>query len=301
MKISVKDLISDNLIGTQWVGVIEDTEDPLLEGRCRIRVFGKFDMRQDLEDPQSDFIIPIDKLPWARPGNFYSGGSNSGSGTFSVPKLGSFVKVTFDGGNIYSPIYHENIYPSDEVKTEIQNSYQNSHVLIYDTAFGLSGGGNEEVSNDREGEGIKVFFTEEKGLVFDYATTNGSSIINIRPDNTIYIEHAGGKVIHIQSDKISIGKETESDEPAVLGEKNVDALNALADQINALSRSLQTFATQQASIASSVYFLAPLAPALTQLGVDQGPIQTQIESPIKATTIPQTRSSTVSIDGPSLT
>lgn len=301
MKISVKDLISDNLIGTQWVGVIEDTEDPLFEGRCRIRVFGKFDMRQNLEDPQSDYIIPSNKLPWARPGNFYSGGSSSGSGTFSVPKLGSFVKVTFDNGNIYSPIYHETIYPSDEVKTEIQGSYQNSHVLIYDTAFGLSKDDNDQVSNNREGEGIKVFFTEEKGLVLDYATADGSSIINIRPDNTIYIEHAGGKVIHIQSDKISIGKETESDEPAVLGEKNVDALNALADQINALSRSIQTFATQQASVASSVYYLAPLAAALTQLGTDQTPIQTQIESPIKTTTIPQTRSSTISVDGPPIT
>jgi hypothetical protein len=301
MKISVKDLISDNLVGTQWVGVIEDTEDPLFEGRCRIRVFGKFDMRQDLEDPQSDFIIPSDKLPWARPGNLYSGGSSTGSGTFSVPKLGSFVKVTFDSGNIYSPIYHETIYPSDELKAEVQGSYQNSHVLIYDTAFGLTKDDNDQVSNDREGEGIKVFFTEEKGLVLDYATAEGSSIINIRPDNTIYIEHAGGKVIHIQSDKISIGKENESDEPAVLGEKNVDALTALADQINALSVSIQNFATQQASVASSVYYLAPLAAALTQLGTDQGPIQTQIESPIKATTIPQTRSSTVSIDGPSIT
>jgi uncharacterized protein involved in type VI secretion and phage assembly len=301
MRISSRDFISDNLVGTNWVGVIEDVNDPLFEGRCRIRVFGKFDLRESLEDPQSSFLIPTDKLPWARPGNFYSGGSNSGSGTFSVPKLGSFVKVTFENGNIYSPVYYENIYTSDEVKAEVENSYQNSHVLIYDTTFGLTGGGNEEVTNDRSGEGIKVFFTEEKGLVFDYATTEGSSIINIRPDNTIYIEHAGGKIIHIQSDKISIGKENESDEPAVLGEKNVDALTALADQIKALSQSIQTFAIQQAAVASSTFLLSPLAAALTQLGTDQAPIISQIEAPIKSTTIPQTRSSTISIDGPPLT
>lgn len=299
MKIRTSDLISDNLIGTPWVGVVEDIEDPLFEGRCRIRVFGKFDLRENLEDPNSEFLIPSDKLPWARPGNFYSGGSNSGSGTFSVPKLGSYVKVIFDNGNIYSPVYYDNIYPSDELKSEIEGSYQNSHVLIYDTAFGLSKDG-EDVSNNREGEGIKVFFTEEKGLVLDYSTTNGSSTINIRPDNSIYIEHADGKIIHVQKDMISLGSENKSDEPAVLGDKNADALTALADQIKALSLSIQTFATQQAAISASVFYLAPLTPALTQLSAAQIPVQTQIEAPIKSLTIPQTRSSSVTVDGPSL-
>lgn len=200
MKLSAADLKSDNLKGTQWVGIVEDTNDDLFEGRCKIRVLGKMDQRVDLEDPSSDFILPTLALPWARPSVASSGGSQSGSGTFSVPKLGTVLRISFDNGNYYSPIYHESVYPSDELKAEIQNSYPNSHILIYDTAFGLTGGGNEEVTNEREGESIKVFFTEEKGLVFDYTTTTGPTTINIKPDNSIEIINANGDSIVMLND-----------------------------------------------------------------------------------------------------
>ena len=200
MKLSAADLRSDNLKGSQWIGIVEDTNDDLFEGRCKIRVLGKMDQRVDPEDPSSDFVLPTTTLPWARPSVASSGGSQSGSGTFSVPKLGTVLRISFDNGNYYSPVYHESVYPSDELKVEIQNSYPNSHVLIYDTAFGLTGGGNEEVTNEREGESIKVFFTEEKGLVFDYTTATGPTTINIKPDNSIEIINANGDSIVMLND-----------------------------------------------------------------------------------------------------
>jgi hypothetical protein len=200
MKLSARELRTDNLKGSQWIGIVEDTNDDLFEGRCKIRVLGKMDQRTDPEDPNSDFVLPTEALPWARPSVASSGGSQSGSGTFSVPKLGTVLRVTFDNGNYYSPVYHESLYPSDELKAEIQNSYPNSHILIYDTAFGLSGGGNEEVTNEREGESIKVFFTEEKGLVMDYSTSVGPTVINIKPDNSIEITNANGDSIVMLND-----------------------------------------------------------------------------------------------------
>lgn len=200
MKISTKDLRSDNLKGTQWIGVVEDVNDELLEGRCKVRVFGKMDQRVNLNDNNSDFILPTAALPWARPSTILSGGSSSGGGMFSIPKLGSILRVTFDNGTYYSPVYHEAVYPSDEIKTELQNSYPNSHILIYDTGFGLTGGGNEIVNNEREGESIKVFFTEEQGLVMDYTTAIGSSKINIKPDNSIEIINANGDSIIMLND-----------------------------------------------------------------------------------------------------
>jgi len=196
MKISAKDFQYDNLRDSQWVGIVEDAQDPLFEGRCRIRVLGKFDGRVDPTDNQSDFIIPTESLPWARPGNKFTGGSSTGSGTFDVPKLNSIVKVTFDNGNIYSPFYHYNLYHSDEVKTEIETAYDNAHVLLYDTAFEL----DEEGNNNREGEHIKAFFTEEKGLMFDYATTEGSTTVNIKPDNSVEIINANGDSIVMLND-----------------------------------------------------------------------------------------------------
>ena len=49
-KLTTKDLKADNLKGSQWIGIVEDTNDDLFEGRCRIRVFGKMDQREDPED-----------------------------------------------------------------------------------------------------------------------------------------------------------------------------------------------------------------------------------------------------------
>jgi hypothetical protein len=159
------------------------------------------DDRVDPEDPESAYKIPTLALPWARPHQLMYGGSNTGSGKFEIPKLGSIVRLTFDNGNFYQPIYHENIYPSDETKAEIEASYQNSHVLIYDTAFGLTGGENgTEVTNDREGEHVKVFFTEEKGVMIDYTTTTGPTSINIKPDNSVEILNANGDSIVMLND-----------------------------------------------------------------------------------------------------
>lgn len=199
-KLTAADLRSDNLKDTQWIGIVENNNDDLFEGRCKIRVLGKMDQRIDLTDTTSDYILPTESLPWARPSVASSGGGVTGSGTFSVPKLGSVVRITFDSGNYYGPVYHESLYPSDEVKAEIQSAYPNSHVLIYDTAFGLAGGGNEEVTNEREGESIKVFFTEEKGLMMDYTTTAGPTTINIKPDNSVEIINANGDTIVMLND-----------------------------------------------------------------------------------------------------
>lgn len=234
-RLSARDLASDSLRGTQWVGVVEDTEDELFEGRVRLRVFGKMDQRVDPRDPESDYVMPTAALPWARPSVASSGGSNSGSGTFSVPKIGTIVRVTFDNGNYYSPVYHESLYPSDELKAEIETSYQNSHVLIYDTAFGLTGGGNEEVTNEREGESIKVFFTEEKGLMMDYTTTEGPTTVNIKPDNSVEIINANGDSILMENNgninitctnaNINASGETYINSPRIkLGEEAAEAV-----------------------------------------------------------------------------
>ena len=202
-KVNPANFNADDLRTTQWVGIVEDTADDIFEGRCKIRVYGKMDDRVDPEDPASAYKLPTAALPWARPHQLMYGGSNSGSGKFEIPKLGSVVRLTFDNGNFYQPIYHENIYPSDETKAEIEASYQNSHVLVYDTAFGLSGelqDGVSEVTNEREGEHVKIFFTEEKGIMMDYTTTEGPTTINIKPDNSVEVINANGDTIVMLND-----------------------------------------------------------------------------------------------------
>lgn len=196
MKLSVADLAKDNLTGTQWVGIIEDNQDPIFQGRCKVRVYGKFDGRVDPANPNSDFNISTDNLPWARPANLFMGGSGTGAGNYTVPKIGTQVYVTFDNGNLYSPIFHHNIYQSDDVLAEIQSSYANAHVLMYDTAFEQDDTGK----NLREGEWVKIYFTEQKGVMIDYATKSGPTTINVKPDNSVEIKNPNGDSVIMKND-----------------------------------------------------------------------------------------------------
>lgn len=176
----------DHLAGT-WLGEVVDIEDPLKIGRVRIKVYGKFDE------------IPTEDIPWAYPGINSTGGAATGGGFFSVPKLGAIVSVRFDQGNIYHPEYFFNQRISDDVKTEIEGSYPNAHVIIYDTVT--------------EGS-LKIFFTEQKGLMLDYKetqinikndksidihTASGNSKIELLDDGTLNVTHTNN--INIQSDK----------------------------------------------------------------------------------------------------
>lgn len=165
-----RNLRYDELNGTYWLGEVVETNDPNKVGRIKVKVFGKFD------------LIPTEDIPWAYPTNAYTGGDVDGGGSFSVPKKGSIVSVTFDSGNIYHPEYKfiQNI--SKALKEEISNSYENAHSVIYDTVT--------------EGS-VKVFFTEEKGLMFDYKSTQ----VNIKPDKSVKIQTESGKsIIEISND-----------------------------------------------------------------------------------------------------
>jgi hypothetical protein len=157
----LKNVASDDLYGTPWLGEVVDIEDPQFIGRIKIKVFGKFDQ------------VPTEDIPWAYPGNNITGGSPSGGGFFSVPKLGSIVSVKFENGNLYHPEYFFVQKISEEAKAEIENSYENAHIIVYDTVTAGS---------------LKIFFTEEKGLMLDYQETQ----INIKNDKSIDIHTASG-------------------------------------------------------------------------------------------------------------
>jgi hypothetical protein len=189
----------DDLVATTWLGEVVDIEDPQKIGRIKVKVYGKFDE------------LPTEDIPWAYPGNNQTGGSKSGGGFFSVPKLGSIVSVKFDAGNIYHPEYFFVQKISDEVKEEISGSYPNAHVIVYDTIT--------------EGS-LKIFFTEKKGLMLDYKGTQ----INIKPDKNIDITTTTdinvkcNNMIVDQATSIELGKGAQ--ELAILGNSFLTLFNS---------------------------------------------------------------------------
>ena len=179
---AIRDFSRDDLRNTSWLGEVVDITDPQKIGRIKVKVFGKFDE------------LTNDAIPWAYPGNNISAGSADGGSFFSVPKMGSIVSIKFDNGNIYYPEYFFNQHLSQDARKEIENSYENAHIIIYDTVT--------------DGK-LKIFFTQEKGLMLDYK----ESQINIKPDKSIVIK--AENVIIDQAKSIELGKG--ATEPVILG------------------------------------------------------------------------------------
>lgn len=172
------------------IGEVVDNRDPEKQGRVRLRVFGFNDER----DRSGNYVTPTDALLWAKNGNGIFGGSPSGAGSFSVPKVGSMVHCE---GDRYNLTYYENLHISKELIEDIGDAYVSAHVLLHDTDLGGGDG-------SREGEHIKVYFTDDEGFVIDYATPAGSNKIKMSPDNAISIENASGVKISIEGTDITV-------------------------------------------------------------------------------------------------
>jgi hypothetical protein len=79
-------------------GIVEDTDDPLMIGRCRVRVIGLHDNNRSM--------LPTDKLPWASPMMPITSASIGGIGISPTGiMLGSWVVGFFrDGESAQDPI-----------------------------------------------------------------------------------------------------------------------------------------------------------------------------------------------------
>jgi len=94
-----------------WTGVVEDRNDPLFLGRCRVRIHGfhsKFKVpvaSSALDNPSSDYI-PIEELPWAYPLQPITSGAMTGIGHTPLgPVEGTWVfGFFFDGSDMQQPI-----------------------------------------------------------------------------------------------------------------------------------------------------------------------------------------------------
>lgn len=68
-----------------WMGRVEDTQDPLKIGRCRVRIFGWHS--------DNKAKVPTESLPWSMPMQ-----ATNGSKSFSTPLEGDFVAGFFGDG-----------------------------------------------------------------------------------------------------------------------------------------------------------------------------------------------------------
>jgi hypothetical protein len=168
------------------LGEIVDINDPLKQGRARIRVFGFFD---DLE---------IDDIPWAEQISGLSFSSARGNGNISIPRVGATVNVQFDGSNYYKCFYEFEKESAPALLEEIADSYEGAQSLWYDA---------ESVPGP-----LKLFYTKKKGMVLSLGdakiqldTQDGGNLRIVIEMGKDQIKMENSKVI-INSNNIELGE-----------------------------------------------------------------------------------------------
>ena len=205
------------------MGKVIDVTDPDKQGRIKVEIFGYFDGCNK------------DDIPWS---NILFRGH---SGYHRTYKLDEIVYVLINKDNIYE-YYHLDISSQNEALKEILNeSYENTEVILC-----------------REGEKvIQLYFSDAKGFI----QRVGDTWIKINPDDSVEIVTPWDKrTVHICEKSISLGTETVSAEPGVLGLQNEDALNKILNMFKAIEKAANSNPyTKPISVA-----LKPLIPPYEQ-------------------------------------
>ena len=116
-------------------------------------------------------------LPWAVPAMPLFSGAGVGYGSFSVPEVGSFVWVFFEGGDVYQPVYFaEAATKTHGLPSERATDYP--YTKVWRTARGIV-----ITINDLEGsEDIKVLHPTGTNFQID---SSGNVIIDSKGTTTI--------------------------------------------------------------------------------------------------------------------
>jgi hypothetical protein len=156
-----------------YKGVIEDNNDPLQIGRCRVRVLGIHSESYDM--------IPVDTLPWAHPINPLVFGSISGVGIYSVPVKGTWVWVFFDNDDFNLPIIMGAILGNNTKKPDIEVGFrdpQNKYPKKLGTDF------NDKV-------------TGTSYLLNNVIETKGGHYIQLYDGGSVKVHHVSGSYVEI--------------------------------------------------------------------------------------------------------
>jgi hypothetical protein len=148
--------LNRNLHEEDWIGIVINNQDPTFAGRAQVRVFGLMDGIID------------EHIPWASPVNSTVFGGNGG-GSLSIPKLGQFVRIQFNNGDLYSPEI-ECLQNIDTALIErIKDDYEGTHVIMYDPL-----------------EDLTIIYQKNSGLLVYLK----ESFFQISPDSMITLQHA---------------------------------------------------------------------------------------------------------------
>ena len=133
-----------------------DNNDPLKLGRVKCEIY-----------PMLTDILAT-QLPWTKPAMPLSMGAGAGYGSFTVPKIGSFIYVFFEAGDIYQGVYFAEAQTAVAgLPADRTTNYPNRH--IQKTASGI------EIYTDDTLDEVGIVHPTGTVIKID---TNGQVIIN---------------------------------------------------------------------------------------------------------------------------
>lgn len=147
-----------------YLGVVEDNDDPLNQGRCRVRILGFHSSEKTFNGEDG---MAITDLPWAIPANPIQGGSISGLGWSGVPVLGSHVCLFFIGGDHNYPVYFATLAGIYKSKPDTKKGFCDPTGVYPKEA-------NTPDFNPLASPTCTVFETPDNGVRVEYDSTPGS-------------------------------------------------------------------------------------------------------------------------------
>lgn len=187
----------------EYWGTVVSISDDKKASRIKVRVETVYD------------LIPVESIPWAIP-RYIDGSSHD------LPYIGEIVYVKFMNNDINFPTWFRLRSTTENLSND---DYESAVVLTEKdlSKFGLDGK-------------LSVRYTSSEGLLLELQRDDNTSTIIIRNDNTVFMQNGQtGRIVHISNESISIGSETKSQQPVVVGDDNHLALQKLNNTIKDLS------------------------------------------------------------------
>lgn len=211
-------------------GVVEDNNDPLKSGLCKIRVFGVHTENKFKNELDG---IPTDELPWAEPALGLFEGGVSGYGSWTAPLQGSHVFLFFEAGNILQPRYFASA-PGIPTESPNGNLGFNDPAEQYPESDKLnepdwSKDARGEESRNRNGEieygpeyPHNTVYSTHGDLIIEIDSTPNKERINIwhkKADSYIEMDTNGNMVINNSNDRFE--NTDNNQEITIVGNYNV--------------------------------------------------------------------------------
>lgn len=171
-------------------GIVEDINDPMKLGRCKVRVPGIYG---------SSTSAPVNVLPWAR---MVSGiPTNNTICSFILPKVGDVVLVFFEGGNKRYPLYLCGTIGTGDVPQDILDNYgkinqlyRDENISITSSDVGLKIKQKDNTSITINDDGVEL--ETNKPISVRHKSSNTSIIVNSDVTNV-----TSGNPIRLTSEK----------------------------------------------------------------------------------------------------